>query len=70
MSNALLNFLKKSITSTPTKKKKKKETEVEKGKRLRKGALDYASTKAGPIGGIARQRKKHDDALKDIMDSM
>ena len=66
MSNALLNFLKKNIKS----KKSKKETDAEKGKRLRKGTLDYAATKGGPIGGIARQRKKQDKALKDIMDSM
>ena len=59
MSNALLNFLKKY--SGPKKKPKK----VDRQK------IQKTIAKSGtPIGRIAKERLKHDKALKDIMDSI
>ena len=59
----ILNWAKKSNA-------KNKKKSVAKGKQLRKSTLNRAATKAGPMGNIARKRKKHDAALKEIMDSM
>ena len=56
----ILNWAKDSVA-------KSRKKSVAKGKKIRKNTLDYVSTKQGPLGNIARARKKRDAALKEIM---
>ena len=48
---------------------KNKKKNVAQGKKIRKNTLDYAATKGGPIGNIARARKKKDALLDKIMEN-
>ena len=57
----ILNWTKGTVDSKKMSKR---------GRKIRKKTTDYAAKRGGPIGDIARQRKKHDKALEDIMKGM
>ena len=57
----ILKWAKDSVAKT-----RKKDTT--RGKKIRKNVTDYAATKQGPIGNIARARKERDRKLKEIME--